>query len=210
MRCAAILRRRSKGQSIVEMAFILPLLLIVSFGIVEFGWLIFAYSTISQAARNGAEVAAQLPPHQSWLDTRTMSPAQIAARFGASPPYPGYRADRCVNTILSAIESDVTIFGGPEDAERIADRVIIAYPNGSNTRNLNDRGPIEVSISYPVRGLTPLFSLLRIGGPQGAITMTVVQRRSLESLGRDPTSPTRVACASDPRSYYEINEITPP
>lgn len=203
---------KSRGQSIVEMALVLPILLLVVFGIIEFGWLIFAYSTISQAARNGAEVAAQLPPYDEWLQTRTMSAAQIVARYGANPVYPGYRNDRCVDAVLTAVESDVTMFGQPTDADRMTDYVQIRYPasGGGNTRNLDDRGPIEIAISYPVRGITPLFSLLRLGGDQGVVTMTVVQRRSLESLGRDPTSPTYIACASDPQSYYEINEPPTP
>lgn len=203
-----------KGQSIVEMAFMLPILLLVIFGIMEFSWLIFAYSMISQAARNGAEVAAQLPPYQEWLETRTMSSAQLTSRYGASYlsqyPYPGFRSDRCVDAILTAVESDVAIFGTPSDSERMADFVQIDYPNGGASRNLDNRGPIEISISYPVRGLTPLFSLLGFNSGQTTITMTVVQRRSLENLGRDPTSPTYIACASDPMSYWEINRpLTP-
>ncbi len=192
------------GQSLVEMALILPILLVVLFGIMEFGWLIFAYSTISQAARNGAEVAAQLPPHVSWLSTSDMDEEELDdAGFGSS--YPGFRADRCVDAVLTAIESDITVFGGPDDAQRMTEFVTISYPNGAATRNLADRGPIEVAIAYPVRGLTPAFNLLGLGDGSGTITMRVVQRRSIENLGRDPTSPTYLACASDLASYQEIN-----
>lgn len=190
---------QTRGQSIVEMAFILPILLVVLFGLIEFGWLIFAYSTISQAARNGAEAAAQLPPYQSWMDID---------RLASKPQGYQYRRDDCVNAILTAIESDLTIIGeGANDSEPITDHVTISYPQGAGTRNLDDRGPIEVTITYPVNGLTPLWDLL---GMTGGITMRVTQRRSLENLGRDPTSIRGVACAADMAEWNAMNPTPTP
>lgn len=204
---------RKPGQSIVEMGLMLPILLVVLFGIIEFGWLIFAYASIGQAARNAAEVAAQLPPFPEWLSTDGMTDEELIARYGATYmsryPYPGFRNDRCVDAILTAVEDDITIFGGPGDAERMINYVRISYPNGPDSRNLSVRGPIEIEIAYPVRSLTPIFSLLGIGNEDGVITMRVVQRRSIENLGRDPTSKTNVACAANPKDYYDINDITP-
>lgn len=180
------------GQSIVEMALLLPVMLIVIFGIIEFGYLIFAYSMVSQAARNGAEAAAQLPPHQTWLDLRNNPPAN----------YPGFTADACVRGIMEAIRSDVVLFDGQaNEGRRIEDYVIIRYPNGGQTRNLNDRGPIEIEINYPVRGITPLFDMI---GLDGTLNLRVVQRRSLENLGVDPTSPRGVACARDVADWQDM------
>lgn len=190
------MRRRTAGQSIVEMAFVLPLLLVIIFGIVEFGYMIFAYSTVSQAARNGAETAAQLPPYEAWLNYRT-SPPNAA-------DYPGWRGDPCVNAVMESIESDTTLFGGNINQRRdVADFVTIRYPDGGTTRNLTRRGPIEVSIAYPVAGITPLFRLLNLNG-DGSITLRVTQRRSLENLGMDPTKPRGVACAKDLADYREL------
>lgn len=187
--------RHSRGQSIVEMAFILPLLLIVIFGIIEFGWLIFAYSTISQAARNGAEAAAQLPPYPSWMELNDPGKTKPAGYE--------YRNDDCVNAILTAVESDLTIIGaGANGQEPVAPNVTITYPRGANTRNLDARGPIEITIRYRVNGLTPLWSLL---GMNDGITMRVTQRRSIENLGRDPTRIKGVACAKDMADWRELN-----
>lgn len=200
MRRAVRGARHTRGQSIVEMAFMLPLLLIVIFGIIEFGWLIFAYSTISQAARNGAEAAAQLPPFQSWLDLND-----------PSKPIPqdyAYRNDDCVNAILTAVETDLTIIGaGANGQTPVASAVRISYPRGGDTRNLDDRGPIEVSITYRVNGLTPLWSLL---GMNDGITMRVTQRRSIENLGRDPTRIKGVACAKDVADWKALNPTSTP
>ncbi|MGB9737096.1 TadE family protein [Chloroflexus sp.] len=188
-----------RGQSIVEMALLLPTMLIVLFGIIEFGYLIFAYSMISQAARNGAEAAAQLPPYETWLQLRNNPPAN----------FPGFTADGCVRGIMEAIRSDIVLFDGSgNEGRRIEDYVIIRYPNGGQTRNLKDRGPIEIEINYPVRSITPLFDL--IGLENGTINLRVVQRRSIENLGVDPASPRGVACARDVADWQELQDLRSP
>jgi Flp pilus assembly protein TadG len=175
------------------MAFVLPVLLFVLFGIMEFGYLIFAYSTVSQATRNAAESAAQLPPYQTWLAYKTQT---------GLANYPGFRADSCVNAVYSSAESDQTLF------TNISNYIAVSYPNdtaNNDTRNLEDRGPIEVTISYPVTGITPLFNLLRIGGSSNTITLSVTQRRSLENLGVDPSKPGGSACAKDIADWQAKN-----
>lgn len=52
------LRRSSRtGTAIVEAAFVLPLLLLVVLGIIEYGWLFFNVQQVTNAARQGARVA---------------------------------------------------------------------------------------------------------------------------------------------------------
>ena len=43
-----------KGQAMVEFAFVLPILLLVVFGLLEVGRLIFIYSSITNASRNAS------------------------------------------------------------------------------------------------------------------------------------------------------------
>ncbi len=50
-------RRRRRGTAIVEFAVVLPLLLLLLFGIVEFGWLFLIRQTLVNAAREGCRVA---------------------------------------------------------------------------------------------------------------------------------------------------------
>lgn len=49
--------RRQEGQSLVEVAFVLPVLLLILLGIFDFGRAIFAYNLVSNAAREGARAA---------------------------------------------------------------------------------------------------------------------------------------------------------
>ena len=48
---------RTRGQSLVEFALVLPILLILMLGILDFGRAIFAYNSVSNGARSGARVA---------------------------------------------------------------------------------------------------------------------------------------------------------
>ena len=50
--------RDCKGQALVEMALVLPILLMLLFGIIEFGRVFNAYLVTSQASREGARAAA--------------------------------------------------------------------------------------------------------------------------------------------------------
>jgi len=47
-------QRRDAGQDLVEMALILPLLLALLLGIIEFGVAVWRYNTLANAAREGA------------------------------------------------------------------------------------------------------------------------------------------------------------
>lgn len=46
--------RSEKGQSLVELALILPILIVILFGIIEFGRVFHSYLVITHAAREGA------------------------------------------------------------------------------------------------------------------------------------------------------------
>lgn len=43
----------------VEMALVLPILLLLTFAVIEYGWLTFRASQVNQAARHGARIAVR-------------------------------------------------------------------------------------------------------------------------------------------------------
>jgi Flp pilus assembly protein TadG len=53
--------RDTRGQSLVEFALILPMMLLVMFMITEFGRAIYQYNVLAQAAREGARAAVVSP-----------------------------------------------------------------------------------------------------------------------------------------------------
>jgi Flp pilus assembly protein TadG len=162
------MRTRTKGQSLVEMAFILPILLMVMFGIIDLGYYIYGYSTIYFAARNGTEIAHKLPPYPARLNDGS---------------------DACTARIRDEVRQSMGILTDFNERGTIA----ISYP--TNIRRLGE--PIQVEVSYSVRPLTPLFQMLRLGGPEGEMPVTIQARRSIEALGDAPpttANPNAIRC----------------
>jgi Flp pilus assembly protein TadG len=52
-------RRSARGQSLVELSLILPVLLILALGIVDYGRVYFEYVSVTNAARTGAAFASK-------------------------------------------------------------------------------------------------------------------------------------------------------
>lgn len=52
------LKKSEKGQGLVEFALVFPLLMILILGMIEFGWILNGKITLTNAAREGARVAA--------------------------------------------------------------------------------------------------------------------------------------------------------
>lgn len=61
--------RSEKGQAMVEFALILPLLLTLLCGIIDFGWMYYNQITLNNAAREGARYAViHYDPAEEWKD----------------------------------------------------------------------------------------------------------------------------------------------
>lgn len=60
-------KRNEKGQALVEFALVLPLLLALVCGIIDFGWIYYNQITLNNAAREGARYAVvHYNPAQDW------------------------------------------------------------------------------------------------------------------------------------------------
>jgi len=67
----------NRGAAAVEAAIILPLLLLITFAVIEYGWLFLKSQQITNAARNGARVAIRYVPGEICADTTARAKAQI-------------------------------------------------------------------------------------------------------------------------------------
>lgn len=54
--------RHARGQSLVEMALVLPFLLLITLGIIELGYYVYTYSELENATRRASERASKTPP----------------------------------------------------------------------------------------------------------------------------------------------------
>lgn len=75
---------RSEGQGLVEFALVLPIFMLLLFGLIDVGRFVYMNSTLSQAAREGARLAAT---EASWIGTTTASDPSCNQPFGhVCPP----------------------------------------------------------------------------------------------------------------------------
>jgi Flp pilus assembly protein TadG len=68
--------KRKGGQSAVEFAILLPLLMLILFGVLDLGRVFFAAITITNAARAGARYATQYPSDTNGIKATALAEAQ--------------------------------------------------------------------------------------------------------------------------------------
>jgi Flp pilus assembly protein TadG len=61
---------KSRGQTMVELALVLPIMILVVLGLVEFGRALFIYTVISNAAREGVRAGLVDPRNTAWVEDR--------------------------------------------------------------------------------------------------------------------------------------------
>jgi hypothetical protein len=77
-------RDREAGQTLVEFAIVLPVFLLMVFGLIDVGRLVYTNSTLSQAAREGARLAAA---EARWIGSN--HPACVDDESGITSARPG-------------------------------------------------------------------------------------------------------------------------
>lgn len=107
-------RRGERGAALVEFALVLPLLLVVIAGIVDFGFLFQRYEVVTNAAREGARLAS-LPSYNGQTDLirahvrNYVQQGLSLTTAGINGTVPNSAAGvNIVNTTLSYVVSGVT------------------------------------------------------------------------------------------------------
>lgn len=107
-------RSRSRAAAIVEFAVVLPLLLTILFGIIEYGWVFMVRQTLQTAAREGCRVAVlqtSTEPYTASLNrvSQVMAPTGLSFTVNMSHATPG----NPVETVeVSVPYNDVSLMGG--------------------------------------------------------------------------------------------------
>ena len=113
-------RQRSRAAAVVEFAVVLPLLLTILFGIIEYGWIFMVRQTLQTAAREGCRVAvlqSSTAPYAAATDrvSQVMSPTGLA--YTLTMTHAG--AGNPVETVKVAVPfADVSLMGnffGPRE-----------------------------------------------------------------------------------------------
>lgn len=153
-RIGALNRSKERGQSLVELALILPVLMLVLVGIFDFGRAFYAYNALSNAAREGARYGTVHPENTD---------------SDGFPPYdePETIEEKAVAQVFILDQDQFRVRVRFPDPTRIEDAFCVANPYDPACLN-SDPGsgdPIEVTVIYRFQPLTPLVSQLIGGGP---------------------------------------------
>ncbi len=107
--------KRRVGAAVVEFAVVLPLLLTILFGIIEYGWIFMIRQTLQTAAREGVRVAV-LPttvnPYTNVLTRvgEVMAPVGVST-YGVTMTHATV-ADPVETVVVSVPYADVSLMGG--------------------------------------------------------------------------------------------------
>ena len=155
--------KNERGQAMVEMAIVAILLIMMLFGITEFGRLFYYSLTINNAARAGARhaVVTPLAPSQNQANYNQALRNYIALRI--IPENPDTTADDVRRTALA----DTTDAGG---------KITVAYTNatGASTSDRIGGGSIEITVYYPVDIYAPIIQNFT-GNPRTVTAYVVMQ-----------------------------------
>lgn len=127
---------RSRGQALTEFALVVPFLLLMLFGIIEFGRFVFAYEVLNNATREGARYAIV---HGS--DSRCPSGPMPG---GATSP------SSCADASGNAVKGQVTRYAFTLGVT--PSQVAVTWPNLDNARGHD----VGVTVTYTFKTIIPL------------------------------------------------------
>ncbi|SRR6266540_1955057 len=108
-------RKTERGAAAVEFALILPLLMVILFGTIDWGWYFFVQQIVNNAAREGARVGSLTVPGTPGADATAKEQAEAQARTYLSAA--GLRGTASVDAVVTGTFVQVTV----------------SYPTGSLT-----------------------------------------------------------------------------
>ncbi len=81
----ARLRPQTRGQALVEFAVILPVLMLILLGSIDFGRIMFSYIQINNAAREGVAYAMGQPNDVAGITQRALQETDVQSQRGENP-----------------------------------------------------------------------------------------------------------------------------
>ncbi|HET8785696.1 MAG TPA: TadE/TadG family type IV pilus assembly protein [Candidatus Limnocylindrales bacterium] len=162
--------RRSRGQSLVEFALVLPIFILLLFGLIDGGRLVYQHSVLSQAAREGARLASV---EASWIGSAD------AGCGGTGGPVCPASAAAMKTDIITAANRMIAPFAAVTSAEVF----VRCDPSGGtptgnwtgSTCSSNATGNVaSVRITGTFRPITPVISQLVGNVSMSASTSMVI------------------------------------
>lgn len=183
-----MMRRRSdgSGQALVEFALVLPIFMLLLFGLIDGGRYVYMSNVLSQAAREAARVGAA---EASWIGgTTAQDPACVANAAAITAANPGaHVCPATVNGASNSLEADITAaanrmvapFGAVKDVYFSCQLVGAAPPaNWTNTDcPAGNRVPAHyalwVRVDMTYQPITPVLGQIWRDTTSGSATMVL-------------------------------------
>lgn len=179
-------RRRSAGQALVETALVLPIFLLMLFGLIDGGRYVYTDSVMSQSAREGARLGSVETP---WVMTNTPAPndPSCVASAAAINPSVNPGAHVCpptTNALLTDVRQAVNrINAGVGTISQVDLRcdpagsppsgAWVAAPATCANRATGD--VVSVRVTFVFKAITPV-----VGQILGSVTRTGVASMTIE------------------------------
>jgi hypothetical protein len=154
-----------RSQAIVEFAIIAPVLVLLLFGVVDFGRVIFIYATLNQAVNEGARTAIRasaLLPTNGDVDAAVKQHAVDVSLANPCPNGPITNAAPPANQgwiYITEPDADATIEPLSATLKNAPGGQMWGNSNGtcSATNPAHDHAPLQVTIRYNFVPFTPLI-----------------------------------------------------
>ena len=156
-------RQRSRGQALVEMALVLPVLVLIMLGFVDVARMAFAYNNLENAARSGTRVAAVNQIETSAGCSREAPIVDLSN--------PTWSIKAC--TVSEAVGLNLT----PADVSVAYSRPPSQPTLGCTKPNLHVGCLVTVTVTYSLSPLTPI-----VGQLLPAINMTTTSQSTIERV----------------------------
>jgi len=187
-------RRRGRGQALVEFALVFPILMLAFFGTIDGARLLYTNSQLSQAAREGARVAAV---EARWIGITTLTdPSCVSAESQITALNPGVHVCPATPAALKAdvvaaanrmavalnVITDADVYLACDDGIAFGDpaptgawtELTVSFPECAGSSAPNSAGAlVSVRIVYTFIPITPIAGSL-IGSVTLSASATMV------------------------------------
>jgi Flp pilus assembly protein TadG len=166
-------RRGQEGQAIIELALTLPLLLLVVFGVFDFGFLFQRYEVVTNAAREGARVGVLT--NYTGTDAENRALAYLTAGGMRGPGSPAPRTRPCLQPVSAGTVNTVCVVAtrSPDDFLPLTLPAV-----GTAPARVVHFIRVEVQYDYQFRFVGPLMNLF--GGTLGTTRIRAVSTMRFE------------------------------
>ena len=104
-------RRRERGQSLVEFALVLPILLMLLCGIIDFGWVYYNQIALSNAAREGARYAV-IHYDDKGIDWKEQAKSRMLSNLVGIESATAFVTDNVDQQITAEVTADARLLTG--------------------------------------------------------------------------------------------------